>query len=230
MPAATLTSSGFRPGAGTDFTSGDEPEIARRLDQLAKRLGVVIYGISGARTPAHSVAVGGFANDPHTKAQAADIGVGGMLRASAAQLTDAQLASVGLVRPFAGATEINHVQLKPGTQGQSVGSKIVKGATSGAAAAGGAIAGAPGAVVGAVGAAAGAVGVPGPSDLATSLVNTLWGAVKDDAAKAMLYLFLVGGAVVLAVTGVNHALGGAPARAVKGAAKGAAELAEVVPK
>jgi hypothetical protein len=117
---------GFQPGPGTDFRSGQETEIAKRLDQLAKNLGVVIYGISGARTPARSVAVGGSANDPHTQGAAADIGVGSMLRSSAGQLTDAQLASVGLYRPFGGATEINHVQLKPDSGG-GLGGAIVQG-------------------------------------------------------------------------------------------------------
>lgn len=108
---------GFVADPGTDFSSGDERTIAQRLDLLAKRLGITIHGISGARTPGHSVAVGGYANDPHTHGAAADIGVNGSLRASASQLTDAQLASVGLYRPFPGAAEVNHVQLMPGKAG-----------------------------------------------------------------------------------------------------------------
>ncbi|MCW2986727.1 MAG: hypothetical protein JWR63_4297 [Conexibacter sp.] len=111
--------SGFVADPGTDFAAGATKEIAARLDALGKRLGVVIHGISGVRTPGHSIEVGGSANDPHTKGQAADIGVGGALRASAGQLTDAQLASVGLYRPFPGAAEINHVQIKPGTETKS---------------------------------------------------------------------------------------------------------------
>jgi hypothetical protein len=105
---------GFIAAPGKNFSSGPEAEIAKRLDALAKHLGITIYGISGARTPAQSVAVGGSANDPHTQGAAADIGVNSMLRTSASQLTDDQLASVGLYRPFSGATEINHVQLLPG--------------------------------------------------------------------------------------------------------------------
>ena len=78
----------------------------------------MIYGISGYRTPAHSVAVGGFADDPHTKGEAEDIGVNSLLRSSAAQITEAQLAQYGLYRPFdpsddPGNTEVNHIQLIP---------------------------------------------------------------------------------------------------------------------
>lgn len=103
---------GFVADPGTNFATGDEAEIARRLDELGKKLGVTIYGISGYRTPARSVEVGGTANDPHTKGLAADIGVGGSTRASAAKLTDAQLASVGLFRPIPGnSQEINHIAL-----------------------------------------------------------------------------------------------------------------------
>jgi hypothetical protein len=114
--AATLPQSryGFHPGPGTDFSHGQERDIAFRLGVLAQLKRIQIYGISGYRTPAHSVAVGGFANDPHTQGKAADIGVGGLTRASAATLSAADLASVGLYRPFGGAQEINHVQVKPG--------------------------------------------------------------------------------------------------------------------
>jgi hypothetical protein len=85
---------------------------------LARALGIVIYGISGYRTPAHSVAVGGFADDPHTRGEAEDIGVNSLLRSSAAQITEAQLAQYGLYRPFdpsddPGNTEVNHIQLIP---------------------------------------------------------------------------------------------------------------------
>jgi Transglycosylase SLT domain/Peptidase M15 len=108
--------SGFTPDPGTNFTVNLEPSIAQRLDLLGKRLHVAIYGISGYRTPAHSLEVGGFADDPHTRGAAADIGVGGPSRVSAAQLTDAQLASVGLTRPFDESDdpsnpEVNHVQI-----------------------------------------------------------------------------------------------------------------------
>lgn len=104
---------GFVADPGTSQTQGALPTITSRLNTLAKRLGVTIYGISGYRTPAHSVAVGGFANDPHTQGQAEDIGVNSQLRSSAGRITERQLNSVGLTRPFPGAAEINHIQLLP---------------------------------------------------------------------------------------------------------------------
>ena len=109
---------GFIPDPGTSQTQGQLPVLTARLDALGKALGVTIYGISGYRTPAHSVAVGGFANDPHTKGLAEDIGVGSLLRSSAARISEADLARFGLYRPFDPSddpnnTEVNHVQLIP---------------------------------------------------------------------------------------------------------------------
>ena len=79
---------------------------------------MTIYGISGYRTPAHCVAVGGYADDPHTKGEAEDIGVNSLLRSSAAQISEAELRRFGLYRPFdpsddPGNTEVNHVQMIP---------------------------------------------------------------------------------------------------------------------
>ena len=79
---------------------------------------MTIYGISGYRTPARSVAVGGFADDPHTKGEAEDIGVNSLLRSSAAQIGEAELARFGLYRPFdptddPAGSEVNHIQLIP---------------------------------------------------------------------------------------------------------------------
>jgi hypothetical protein len=103
----------FIPDAGTNFSYGKEPQIAGDLQKLAQLMHENIYGISGYRTPQHSVAVGGFANDPHTRGEAADIGVGSPTLESASQLNAAILARAGLWRPFypASAHEINHVQL-----------------------------------------------------------------------------------------------------------------------
>jgi hypothetical protein len=117
-PVVQASGPGFVADPGTSQTEGQLPVLTARLDQVAKALGVVIYGISGYRTSAHSVAVGGFADDPHTKGEAEDIGVNSLLRSSAAQITEAQLAQYGLYRPFdpsdnAGNTEVNHVQLIP---------------------------------------------------------------------------------------------------------------------
>ncbi len=109
---------GFTPDPGTSQSQGQLPQLTAQLNALGKTLGVTIYGISGYRTPAHSVAVGGFANDPHTQGEAEDIGVNSLLRASAAQISEARLAQFGLYRPFdptddPNNTEVNHVQLIP---------------------------------------------------------------------------------------------------------------------
>ncbi len=117
-PVVTSKALGFIPDPGTSQTQGQLPLLTARLDALGKSLGLTIYGISGYRTPAHSVAVGGFADDPHTKGLAEDIGVGSLLRSSAAQITEAQLAQFGLYRPFDPSddpnnTEVNHIQLIP---------------------------------------------------------------------------------------------------------------------
>jgi hypothetical protein len=121
-----------------DLSQGHEPEIAARLKLLSAKLGKPVYIISGYRTPQHSVEVGGFADDPHTKGEAADIGVGSPTLASAAAISEADYESVGLYRPFGTArggssAEDNHVQLlnggTPVTAGSGGGS--VSGGVSG---------------------------------------------------------------------------------------------------
>jgi hypothetical protein len=117
-PVVNAKAPGFVPDPGTQQTEGQLPILTARLDALAKSLGVVIYGISGYRTPAHSVAVGGFADDPHTRGEAEDIGVGSLLRSSAAQISEAEFARFGLYRPFDPSddpnnSEVNHIQLIP---------------------------------------------------------------------------------------------------------------------
>jgi hypothetical protein len=109
---------GFVSDPGTQQTEGQLPVITADLNALAHALGVTIYGISGYRSPAHSVAVGGSADDPHTKGEAEDIGVDSLLRSSAARISEAELAKFGLYRPFDPSdnpdnTEVNHVQLLP---------------------------------------------------------------------------------------------------------------------
>ena len=95
---------GFFPAAGTNYTYGVEPQIAARLDRLGKALRLHLIGLSGYRTPQHSVEVGGFADDPHTRGQASDTpGVEGV--------PEATLNRFGLTRPFGGAREANHIQL-----------------------------------------------------------------------------------------------------------------------
>jgi hypothetical protein len=118
QPVATSPGPGFVADPGTSQTQGQLTELTARLNALALALHVTIYGISGYRTPAHSVAVGGYGDDPHTRGEAEDIGVNSLLRSSAAQISEAQLARFGLYRPFdpsgnAGNTEVNHIQLIP---------------------------------------------------------------------------------------------------------------------
>jgi hypothetical protein len=118
QPVAAASGPGFVADPGTMQDVGQLPALTSRLNALAKALHLTIYGISGYRTPAHSVAVGGFANDPHTKGEAEDIGVNSLLRSSAAQISEPQLAQYGLYRPFdptddPGNTEVNHIQLIP---------------------------------------------------------------------------------------------------------------------
>ena len=117
-PLVKSTLPGFIADPGTSQTEGELPELTAALNALGKALDVTIYGISGYRSPAHSVAVGGFANDPHTQGKAEDIGVNSLLRSSAAQISEAELARFGLYRPFDPSddpsnSEVNHVQLIP---------------------------------------------------------------------------------------------------------------------
>jgi peptidoglycan hydrolase CwlO-like protein len=103
-PAPDNGQYGFFAAPGTNYSVGEEPEIAARLDRLGKALQLHLTGISGYRTPAHSVEVGGFTNDPHTRGEASDTpGVEGV-----PELT---LLRFGLTRPFPGPAEADHIQL-----------------------------------------------------------------------------------------------------------------------
>lgn len=94
---------GFFPAAGTNYSVGQEPIIAARLDVLGRALGLHLIGVSGYRTPQHSVEVGGFSNDPHTRGIASDTpGVEGV--------PEATLLRFCLTRPFGGAREADHIQ------------------------------------------------------------------------------------------------------------------------
>jgi hypothetical protein len=95
---------GFFPAPGTNYGVGQEPTIAARLNTLGKALHLHLIGISGYRSPQHSVEVGGFANDPHTRGEASDTpGVEGV--------PESVLQRFGLTRPFPGAAEADHIQL-----------------------------------------------------------------------------------------------------------------------
>jgi peptidoglycan hydrolase CwlO-like protein len=95
---------GFFPAPGTNYSVGEEPIIAARLDALGQALHLHLIGISGYRTPQHSVEVGGFADDPHTRGEASDTpGVEGV--------PEATLEEFCLTRPFPGPREADHIQL-----------------------------------------------------------------------------------------------------------------------
>ena len=96
-------STGFFQAPGTNYSVGEEPIIAARLDALGRALGLHLIGISGYRSPAHSVEVGGYADDPHTRGEASDTpGVEGVPEATLEQFC--------LTRPFPGAREADHIQ------------------------------------------------------------------------------------------------------------------------
>jgi peptidoglycan hydrolase CwlO-like protein len=95
---------GFFQAPGTDYSVGEEPVIVAHLNTLGIALHLHLIGISGYRTPAHSIEVGGFANDPHTRGEASDTpGIEGVPQAT--------LARFGLIRPFPSAAEADHIQL-----------------------------------------------------------------------------------------------------------------------
>jgi peptidoglycan hydrolase CwlO-like protein len=95
---------GFFPAAGTNYSVGEEPVLAEHLNTMGKALHLHLIGISGYRSPEHSVEVGGFANDPHTRGEASDTpGVEGV--------PESTLNQFGLTRPFPGAAEADHIQL-----------------------------------------------------------------------------------------------------------------------
>jgi hypothetical protein len=95
---------GFFPAPGTNYSVGVEPIIAARLDLMGRVLQLHLIGVSGYRTPQHSVEVGGFADDPHTHGLASDTpGVEGV--------PEGTLERFCLTRPFGGAREADHIQL-----------------------------------------------------------------------------------------------------------------------
>ncbi len=94
---------GFFPAPGTNYSVNQEPVLAARLDRLGIALKLHLIGISGYRTPERSVAVGGFADDPHTRGEASDTpGVEGVPESTLNQFC--------LTRPFGGAAEADHIQ------------------------------------------------------------------------------------------------------------------------
>jgi hypothetical protein len=208
---------------GVNVTLGQEPEILRRLRALAAALKVRIFIISGARPGGISPSTGqpvGFPNDPHTRGQAADIGVNAPTLASAGMLTDAQLARFGLFRPFKTPSEINHVQLLPGS-GIDLGALGSDAAKVGGTAigVGQAIGGPLTLGVGILGDTILGHGVGGPvGDAASAAENTALAPVKlavNEAAKELgsaglrilLYSVLILGGAAMALYGLARAAG-----------------------
>jgi peptidoglycan hydrolase CwlO-like protein len=102
--SATEGGYGFFQAPGTNYSVGEEPVLVAHLNTLGIALHLHLIGISGYRSPAHSVEVGGFADDPHTRGEASDTpGIEGVPQAT--------LARFGLIRPFGGAAEADHIQL-----------------------------------------------------------------------------------------------------------------------
>jgi TP901 family phage tail tape measure protein len=108
-----MAQGGFVAEPGQNFTYGYEPRIVADLRKFAAEMRETVYGVSGYRSPAHSVAVGGSSNDPHTEGKAADIGLGSPTLASMVSVPESDLRKVGLYRPFypPDSAEANHVQL-----------------------------------------------------------------------------------------------------------------------
>jgi hypothetical protein len=104
VPSGSSGEYGFFPAPGTNYSVGEEPVIAARLNTLGKALHLHLIGLSGYRSPQHSVEVGGFANDPHTRGEASDTpGIEGV--------PESTLLHFGLTRPFPGPAEADHIQL-----------------------------------------------------------------------------------------------------------------------
>lgn len=95
---------GFFQAPGTNYSVGVEPILVQRLNTLGIALHLHLIGISGYRTPQHSVEVGGFANDPHTRGEASDT-------PGIEAVPEATLERFGLTRPFPGPAEADHIQL-----------------------------------------------------------------------------------------------------------------------
>jgi hypothetical protein len=97
---------GFFPAAGTNYGVNEEPIIAARLDQLGRALQLHLIGVSGDRSPAHSVELRGFADDPHTHGLASDTpGVEGVAESTLAQFCLTRPPRAARGRPHSGELE-----------------------------------------------------------------------------------------------------------------------------
>lgn len=119
------------PNATLDHTN---PQLLADLQRVADILGVTLTVVSGYRTPAHSVAVGGFANDPHTRGIAADVYVGkiplGLYPGGVAATRAAGLVSGATPGFYNGQPDNEHVQLPSGAAVTTTSSTKGDGSTS----------------------------------------------------------------------------------------------------
>lgn len=100
---------------GVNMSVGKEPQIAADLKKFSAEMNEAVYVISGYRSPAHSVEVGGYADDPHTRGEAADIGLGSPTVASMLGVAEKFIAAAGLYRfDPTSPKEANHVELLNG--------------------------------------------------------------------------------------------------------------------
>jgi hypothetical protein len=103
----------LNPAPGVDLAD-EQPAFLRALNSVGATLRRVIDVFSGYRTPAHSVAVGGTANDPHTQGVAVDATVGGVpigrVRGAQAAIANAGLVSGDQPGFFHGQPDPSHVQ------------------------------------------------------------------------------------------------------------------------
>lgn len=100
---------------GVNMSVGKEPQIAADLEKFSAEMHEAVYVISGYRSPQHSVEVGGYADDPHTRGEAADIGLGSPTVASMLGVAEKFIAAAGLYRfDPTSPKEANHVELLSG--------------------------------------------------------------------------------------------------------------------
>lgn len=103
----------LRFAANVDWQHVD-PVLLQKLNAMGAQQRMVIDVISGYRTPQHSVSVGGFADDPHTRGVAVDAEVNGdpIGKVFSAQVfKDAGLESGNQPNFYKGKPDPGHVQL-----------------------------------------------------------------------------------------------------------------------
>ena len=105
--------SNLRFRAGVNWQKVD-PKLLQAINRIAREKHFIVDIVSGWRSSAHSVAVGGFANDPHTRGIAVDAYVNG--RPIGQVVSSAEWASVGIESGntpnfYKGKPDPEHLQL-----------------------------------------------------------------------------------------------------------------------